>query len=93
MIPLGNHVLIRRADACAKSAGGIVLPENAKDKPREGTVVAVGAGKIRDDGSRIAPQVTAGDRVIFSSYAGNEIRHLGEDLMVLAETEILAIIR
>ena len=71
--PLGSHVLVKRASAAEKSKGGIVLPENAKDKPKEGTVISVGSGKVSDDGKRAKMQVKAGDRVLFSSYAGTEV--------------------
>lgn len=90
--PLGDHVLVKRSDAKSTSAGGIILPENAKEKPKEGVVVAVGNGKVLDDGSRSTFQVKAGDKVIFASYAGTEVKHGGEELMVMTENDIFAII-
>ena len=90
--PLGNHVLIKRASPEEVSAGGIVLPETAKDKPKEGSVISVGAGKVCDDGSRTAMQVKKGDRVLFAGYAGNEVSYQGVDYLVMEESEILAVI-
>lgn len=92
LIPLGEHVIVRRVKAEERTAGGIVLPESAKEKPREGVVIAVGEGKLDDNGSRIAPQVKKNDRVIFSSYAGTEIKIGGEDLLIVREDEILAVL-
>ena len=91
--PLGSHVLIRRSDASEVSTGGIILPEAAKEQPKEGKVIAVGAGKVVDDGSRHSFQVSEGDRVIFSSYAGTEVEHEGETLMLMDESDILAIVK
>jgi chaperonin GroES len=90
--PLGSHVLVKRATPAEVSAGGIVLPETAKDKPKEGKIVAIGAGKVLDDGSRSTFQVAEGDRVIFTSYAGTEVTHSGEDFIVMEESDILAVI-
>jgi chaperonin GroES len=91
--PLGSHVLIRRSEATDTSAGGIILPEAAKEQPKEGTVLAIGAGKVVDDGSRSTFQVAEGDRVIFSSYAGTEVEHDGETLMLMDESDILAVVK
>ncbi|MGQ0552821.1 MAG: co-chaperone GroES [Planctomycetota bacterium] len=90
--PLGDHVLIERVEAEKTTKGGIVLPDSAKEKPREGIVVAVGEGKVSDDGTRVAIQVKPKDRVIFSSYAGTEIKHGGNDYLIVREDEILAIV-
>jgi chaperonin GroES len=90
--PIGSHVIVRRSSASDTSSGGIVLPEKAKDKPTEGTVVAVGNGKVLEDGKRQVMQLKAGDRVLFTSYAGSEIKVGDEDLMVMEETDILAVI-
>ncbi len=90
--PLGDHVLIERVKAETKTAGGIVLPESAKEKPREGMVIAVGDGRLGDDGNRSDLQVSTGDRVIFSSYAGSEIKHDGHEYLIVREDEILAIV-
>jgi len=90
--PLGAHVLVKRSEAADTSAGGIVLPENAKEKPKEGVIVAIGNGKVLDDGERSVFQVKKGDRVIFASYAGTEVKHGGEDYLVMEESDIFAIV-
>ena len=90
--PLGENVLVRRLDAEEKTAGGILLPDTAKEKPKEGIVVAIGDGKLLDDGKRAAFTVAAGQRVIFSSYAGSEVKLDGEDYLLISENDILAIV-
>ena len=90
--PLGDNVLVKRLEAEEVTAGGIVLPESAKEKPREGVVISVGPGRVRDDGSRNAVQVKAKDRVIFSSYAGTEVDVGGEQYLIVREDEILAVV-
>jgi len=90
--PMGDNVIVRRTVADDVTAGGILLPESAKEKPREGTVVAVGEGRVNDKGERTALQVKKNDRVIFSSYAGTEIKLGGEELLIVREDEILAVI-
>ena len=90
--PLGDRVLIKRAEAESKTAGGILLPDAAKEKPKEGVVVAVGDGKLLEDGKRAPFGVAVGNRVIFSSYAGNEVKIDGEDYLILREEDILAIL-
>ena len=90
--PLGDLVLVKRVEADEKTKGGIILPDTAKEKPREGVVIAVGNGKVLENGTRQAMTVKPKDRVIFSSYAGSEIKLDGEDLMILGEDEILAVI-
>ena len=92
LTPMGDNVLVQRLEAESITAGGIVLPESAKEKPREGTVMAVGEGRILDDGTRRAMQVKVGDRIIFSSYAGTEIEVSGEDFLIVREDEILAVV-
>ena len=84
--------LVKRVAADDKTKGGIILPDTAKEKPREGIVVAVGNGKLLDTGSRQAMSVKKNDRVLFSSYAGSEIKMDGDELLILGEDEILAII-
>ena len=91
--PLGAHVVIKRSSAAEKSAGGIILPENAKEQPQEGKVIALGSGKVLDNGERSTFTVSEGDRVIFASYSGNEVKHDGEDYLVMQETDILAIVK
>jgi chaperonin GroES len=90
IVPLGDKVVLRRQQAADRTAGGIVLPDTAKDKPQKGEVVAVGDGHTRDDGSKVALTVKEGDRVIFSSYAGDEIKVGEEELLLLRESDILA---
>jgi len=90
--PLGEKVLIKRLEAEAMTAGGIVLPDSAKEKPRRGTVLAIGDGKVLDDGTRADFQVKAGDVVLFSSYGGTEIKVDGEEYMLMDESDILAIL-
>lgn len=90
--PVGSHVIVQRSSAAEKSAGGIVLPEKAKDKPKEGKVIAVGNGKMLEDGKRQVMQLKAGDRVLFSTYSGNEVKVGGEEYLVIEETDVLAII-
>ncbi len=90
--PLNDKIIVRRLDAQEKTKGGIILPEAAKEKPREGVVKAVGDGKLLDNGKRASLQVKNGDRVIFSSYAGSEIKVDGEELLILGEEDVLAIV-
>jgi chaperonin GroES len=90
IVPLGDKVVLRRQEAEGTTAGGIVLPDTARDKPQKGEVVAVGDGHVRDDGSRVALTVKEGDRVIFSSYAGDEIRIGDDEYLLLREGDILA---
>jgi chaperonin GroES len=90
--PLGDRVVIEREESEETTAGGIVLPDAAKDKPARGKVVAVGDGRLLDDGSRSQLQVKPGDRVIFSSYAGETILIGEEEVMLMQEEHILAVI-
>jgi chaperonin GroES len=88
--PLGDKVLIQRLEAAEKTAGGIVLPESAKEKPQQGKVIAVGEGRQLDSGELAPFQVKEGDVVVFASYAGTEVSVDGEDYMLMGESEILA---
>ena len=90
--PLGDRVILQRAEAEEKTAGGILLPESAKDKPKQGKIVACGEGRVLDNGDRLKMNVKVGDRVLFSSYAGTEIKHDGEEYLIMSESDILAII-
>jgi len=90
--PLGEKVLIKRLEAEEKTKGGIVLPDTAKEKPQKGTVLAVGDGKLLDDGKRGSFQVKPGDKVLFASYAGTEIKVDGQEYMLMDESDILAIL-
>ena len=92
--PLGDRVIVKALEAEEKTKGGIVLPDTAKEKPQEGKVVAVGKGKVLDNGSVHAPEVKAGDRVLYGKYSGNEITTKeGEELLIMREEDILAIIK
>ena len=88
---LGERVIIRVLEQEEKTIGGIVLPDTAKEKPTEGEIVAVGPGKRQDDGSYTALDVKAGDKVIFSKYAGTEVKYEGEKYLIVSERDILAI--
>ena len=90
--PINDKVLVKRLEAEAKTRGGIILPDNAKEKPREGKVVAVGTGKVLKNGERSKFQVAKGDRIIFSSYAGTEVKVEGEEYLILGEDDVLAIV-
>lgn len=90
--PLGEKVLVKRVSAEDKTAGGIVLPDTAKEKPKRGIVQAAGDGKLLDSGKRSQLQVKKGDQVLFSSYAGTEIKVEGEELLIMDESDILAIV-
>jgi len=90
IVPLGDRVVLKRADAESKTKGGIVLPDTAKDRPQKGEVIAVGEGHIRDDGSRVPLSVKEGDDVIFNSYGGDEIKIGDEEYLLLRESDILA---
>ena len=90
--PLGDRVVVEREESESKTAGGIVLPDSAKDKPSRGTVIAVGDGRLLDDGSRGALQVKIGDKVLFTSYAPEAIKVNDQELLLMREEDILAII-
>ncbi len=90
--PLGQNVLLRRLEAEEKTKGGIVLPDTAKEKPKEGEVLTIGEGEVGKDGKNKQFQVKAGDRVIFSSYAGTEVKIEGDEYLILSEDDILAVV-
>jgi chaperonin GroES len=90
--PLGDRVLIKALEREEKTKSGIVLPDTAKEKPQEGKVIAVGSGKTLDNGTKVALEVQVGQKVIFSKYAGTEVKLDGEELMILNERDILAIV-
>ena len=90
--PLGDKVVLKRLEAEEITAGGIVLPDSAKERPQQGRVLSVGDGRLLDDGTRAAHQVKEGDRVLFASYAGTDVKVDGEDLLILSENEILAVL-
>src|SRR5262245_30197230 len=90
--PINDKVLVKRLEAEAKTKGGIILPDNAKEKPREGKVVAVGNDRLMKSGERSKFQVQKGDRIIFSSYAGTEVKLDGEEYLILGEDDVLAVV-
>jgi len=90
--PLGDRVVVEREESESRTAGGIVLPDTAKDKPTRGVIVSVGDGKLLDDGSRGKLQVKVGDRVLFSAYAGDQFKIGDQDLLLMREDDILAVI-
>lgn len=90
--PLGDKVIVKRVEAEARTAGGIVLPDTAKEKPKRGIVLAVGNGRQLDDGTRSAMQVKKDDEVLFTSYAGTEVKISGDDYLIMDESDILGVI-
>ncbi|MEW6444282.1 MAG: co-chaperone GroES [bacterium] len=92
MRPLGDRVLVKRIEEEAKSKGGIIIPDTAKEKPQEGKVVAVGKGKVADDGKLIPVEVKPGDRILFGKYSGSEVKIDGEEHLIMREEDILGII-
>ena len=90
--PLGDRVVIELVQAEEKTASGIVLPDTAKEKPQEGKVMAVGTGRVLENGERVALEGAAGDLIIFSKYAGTEVKYEGTDYLILRESDILAVI-
>lgn len=90
--PLNDKIVVKRVEAEEKTRGGIVLPDTAKEKPKEGIVMAVGAGKLLENGERAQFQVKEKDRVIFSSYAGTEVKVDGQEYLVMSEDDVLAIV-
>jgi chaperonin GroES len=90
--PLGDKVVVKRVEAEERTSGGILLPDTAKEKPQRGKVISVGPGKLLDDGKRAAPAVKAGDQVLFTSYAGTEVKVANEEFLVMDESDIMAIL-
>ena len=90
--PLNDRILVKRLEAVDKTEGGIVLPDAAKEKPREGEVVYIGAGRLLESGERAPMQISVKDRVIFGSYAGTEIKFDGDELLIMSEDDVLAVI-
>jgi chaperonin GroES len=90
--PLGDRVVIELVESEEKTASGIVLPDSAKEKPQEGKVVAVGSGRVTENGERVALEVSEGNTIIFSKYAGTEVKFEGKEYLILRESDILAVI-
>ena len=92
VVPLNDKIVVKRLEAEDRTAGGIFLPDTAKEKPRQGKVVALGDGKLLDSGKRAPFQIKEGDRVLFTSYAGNEVTVDGQELLIMTEEDILAVV-
>ena len=90
--PLHDRIIVKRVEEEEKTAGGIIIPDTAKEKPQQGKVIAAGAGKFADDGSRSPLEVKEGDRILFSKYSGSEIKLEGEELLIMREDDVLAIL-
>ena len=90
--PLGDRVLVRRVEEEAKTKGGIIIPDTAKEKPQEGEIIAVGPGARDEDGKRIPMDVKAGDRILFGKWSGTEVKIDGEDLIIMKESDVLGIV-
>ena len=92
IVPLNEKIVVQRMEAEDKTAGGIILPDNAKEKPKQGKILSLGEGKVLDTGKRAPFQVKVGDKVLFTSYAGNEVTVDGKEYLVMSEDDILAIV-
>jgi chaperonin GroES len=92
VIPLNDKIVVERVEAEQKTAGGIVLPDSAQEKPKQGKVLSLGEGKVLDNGKRSAFQVKKGDKVLFTSYAGSEVTIEGKEYLIMTEDDILAIV-
>ncbi|MDA8064097.1 MAG: co-chaperone GroES [Thermaerobacter sp.] len=89
--PLGDRVVVKPSNAEEKTQGGIILPDTAQDKPQEGEIVAVGPGRLLDNGERVAPEVKVGDLVIYSRYGGTEVKVEGTEYLIIRESDLLAV--
>jgi chaperonin GroES len=92
LVPVGEKIIVKRMNAEEKTAGGIVLPDAAQKKPRQGRVLSLGDGRLLPDGKRVPHQVSEGDRILFDSYAGTEVKVNGEELLIMSESEVLAVV-
>jgi len=90
--PLGDRVLVRRIEEEAKTKGGIIIPDTAKEKPQEGEILAVGPGARDEAGKRVEPDVKVGDRILFGKWSGTEVKIDGEDLIIMKESDVLGIV-
>jgi chaperonin GroES len=90
--PLGDRVLVKRVQEEEKTKGGIIIPDNAKEKPQEGEVVAVGPGARDEDGEFIKPELNIGDRILFGKWSGSEVKIDGEDLIIMKESDVLGVL-
>ena len=92
VVPLNDKLVVKRLEAEDKTAGGLLLPDSAKEKPKQGKVLSLGDGKLLDSGKRASFQVKEGDRVLFTSYSGNEVNLDGEEYLIMTEDDILAVV-
>ncbi len=92
VVPLNDKLVVKRLEAEDKTAGGILLPDSAKEKPKQGKILSLGDGKLLENGKRASFQVKEGDRVLFSAYAGNEVNVDGEEYLIMSEDDILAVL-
>ena len=92
VVPLNDKIVVKRLEAEEKTAGGIVLPDTAKEKPQRGTVIAAGSGTVKDGGTRVPLDVKAGDVILFGKYGGQEIKLDGDEYLIMREDEVLAVI-
>jgi chaperonin GroES len=92
VVPLNDKLVVKRLEAEEKTAGGILLPDSAKEKPKQGKILSLGDGKLLETGKRAGFQVKEGDRVLFSAYAGNEVNVDGEEYLIMSEDDILAVL-
>ena len=90
--PLHDRIIVQRIEETEQRIGGIIIPDTAKEKPQQGKVIAAGAGKVKDDGARVALDVKAGDLILFGKYSGQEIKLDGEEYLIMREDEVLAVI-
>ena len=90
--PLQDRILVQRVEEETTTKGGIIIPDTAKEKPAEGKIVAVGQGKVGEDGKRVAPEVKTGDRILFGKYAGTEVKIEGEEFLIMREDDVLGVI-
>ncbi len=90
--PLNDRILVKRLEGEEKTAGGIIIPDSAKEKPAEGEIIAIGPGKINDKGERVAVDVKVGDRILFSKYGGTDVKYDGEDYLIMREDDILGVV-
>lgn len=90
--PLHDRIIVKRLEEEEKTKGGIIIPDTAKEKPIEGKVIAVGDGKVKEDGTKVPMEVKAGDRILFSKYAGTEVKIEGEEHLIMRQDDVLAVI-
>ncbi len=93
IVPIYDHLVVKLEEEEEKTKSGIVLPDTAKEKPQKGKVIAVGSGRILDNGQKVAPEVHVGDTVVFSKYSGTELKLDGEKYLILTESDVLAILK